>query len=337
MGMAILLVPTFTNYSVIMDDNAPDQRVGANMSAAKLSQFNGPLHIEFIGCHCTFVELTNSKTIFHNIIGDLKLTESKDEINAIAFAVLNYFGISRTDVVANRPVDLEYTTLRPIISRLNQHEPLQYILNEAWFCGYRFYVDPAVLIPRPETELLVEESKRLLEQNVFTQPPRILDIGTGSGCIAISLSLIFPDATVWGIDVSEHALAVAKRNAQALKAKVKFSRLDILNESLKGEKFDLIVSNPPYISIEEKAGLSNNVLDYEPHLALFASETDDLIFYRTIAKAAKELLKPSGSLAVEINERLGEEVKSIFYDSELSNIQLKMDYAGKARIVLAHT
>ena len=218
--------------------------------------------------------MTNSKTLFDSVISDLKLIESQDEMNAIAFAVLGYFGISRTDVIAKRLVEMDSTTLHPIICRLNQHEPLQYIFNEAWFCGYRFYVDPGVLIPRPETELLVEESKRLIERHVFGRPPRILDIGTGSGCIAISLSLIFPEATVWGIDVSERALAVAKRNADALKAKVEFSRLDILNESLITDRFDLIVSNPPYISMKEKAGLSNNVLDYEPHLAPFAKQTE---------------------------------------------------------------
>ena len=290
--------------------------------------------------------MINSKTLFDNFIKDLKLNESSDEMNALAFVVLNYFGISRTDVMADKPVDFNYQKLIPIITRLNQHEPVQYILNEAWFGGRKFYVDSSVLIPRPETELVVEESIKLLNRLTNWQSPLrpvpslagglggcILDIGTGSGCIAISLSLKFPEASVWGIDISHEALRVAERNSRELKANVHFSQLDIRNEFPTGQKFDLIVSNPPYISNEEKTNLSKNVLNYEPHLALFTPETDPLIFYRAIANQSKSVLKKSGSVVVEINERFGREVCALFEGEGYSQTQIIRDLAGKDRVV----
>jgi release factor glutamine methyltransferase len=277
--------------------------------------------------------LISSKVLFRQIINDLKLVESPDEISALAFATLNYFGISRTDVISGKTVELDYSKLLPIISRLNQHEPLQYVLNEAWFCGRKFFVDPAVLIPRPETELLVQEAGKLISGK---EKVNILDIGTGSGCIAISLSLKFPKANVIGIDISESALVVARKNAIDLRANVQFLQYDILTGFPKEHTFDLIVSNPPYVSLQEKSTLKKNVFDYEPHLALFAAKYDDLIFYRAIASVAKQILKPNGVVAVEINERLGEAVCAIFQGSSLNKIQLLKDWSGKDRIVTAH-
>ena len=290
-----------------------------------------------------------SKILFNTIIRDLKLNESSDEMNALAFVVLNYFGVSRTDVITDKPVDFNFQKLIPIITRLNQHEPVQYILNEAWFCGRKFYVDPSVLIPRPETELVVEESIKLLNRVTTWQSPlrpvpslaggsggsglAILDIGTGSGCIAISLSLKFPGARVWGVDNSSEALRVAERNSRELKANVHFSQLNIQNEFPTGQQFDLIVSNPPYISNEEKSGLNENVLNYEPHLALFTPETDPLIFYRAIANLSKSVLKKSGSVVVEINERFGKEVCALFEGEGYSQTQIIRDLAGKDRVV----
>jgi release factor glutamine methyltransferase len=276
--------------------------------------------------------MTNSKIIFDHIISDLKLEESIDERNALAFAVLSYFGISRTDVISGKLVDADYTKIWPIISRLNKHEPLQYIFKAAWFCGYRFYVDSSVLIPRPETELLVEEAAKFIFKKKSAQ---VLDIGTGSGCIAISLLLRFPDAKVVGIDISKEALEVAKRNGNELNAQVQFKHCDILNDTLEEENFDLIVSNPPYISSEEKSSLEKNVLDYEPHQALFASDSDPLIFYRAIAKVSKQL-SPGGYLMAEINERFGKEVQQIFDSAGLKNIQIKKDVWGKERVVTAN-
>ena len=276
--------------------------------------------------------MISSKILFDTIIRDLKLEESNDEINALTFAVLSYFGISRTDVLSAKAVDVTYDTIRPIISRLNHHEPLQYIFNEAWFCGHRFYVDPSVLIPRPETELLVESAMNLMGGRKSFD---LLDIGTGSGCIAISIAMKFPDANVVGIDISEDALVVARRNALALKTNVYFRQHDILNDYLSEQKFDLIVSNPPYISWEEKTSLAKHVLEHEPHLALFADEKDPLIFYRTVAQTAISGLKQSGSLVVEINEQFSNNVVDIFLSVGLTNLNVKRDFSGKERVVIA--
>ena len=281
--------------------------------------------------------------MFDNIITDLKLEESAGEINALAFVVLGYFGISRTDVISNKPNELDYAKIVPIVSRLNDHEPIQYIFNEAWFCGRKFFVNHSVLIPRPETELVVEEAKKLsppAPQGGAGLSPlsgiggsgRILDIGTGSGCIAISLSLEFPEADVLGIDISTDALMVAERNAKELNANVHFIQLDILNQSPKG-KFDLIVSNPPYISAQEKSSIHRNVLNHEPHLALFAPTDDPLIFYRAITIAAQQLLNPGGALIVEINERFPKDVCELFNESGLCEIRITKDFSGKPRIV----
>jgi len=162
-----------------------------------------------------------------------------------------------------------------------------------------------------------------------------LDIGTGSGCIAISLSLEFPEAHVLGIDISQEALNVAIKNTTELKAKVQFKLLDILNEFEFDQKFDLIVSNPPYISWEEKSTLSKNVLDFEPHAALFIPGGDALLFYRTIAKAASKSLMPGGAIVVEINEQFGLEVSTIFREAGLKDIQILKDFRKKDRIVKA--
>ena len=275
--------------------------------------------------------MIDSKTLFDKLVKDLTLPETQDEINALAFATLTYFGISRTDVLARKPVDVDYRQLLPTITRLNKHEPLQYIFNEAWFYGRKFFVDSSVLIPRPETEILIEVAQR----TALNPPTHILDIGTGSGCIAISLALIFPKANVLGIDVSDDALRIAERNARALGANVNFRKIDILKGLSGEERFDLIVSNPPYISIEEKSDMRLNVLQYEPHLALFTPEKDSLIFYKSIAQLAQQALNPKGKVVVEINERFGKEVSSLFQGAGLTHCEIIKDLSGKDRIVVA--
>jgi release factor glutamine methyltransferase len=258
--------------------------------------------------------------------------ESKEEIMAIALALLNHFGISRTDVLSQRDSNLDYSSLRSLIDRLNKNEPLQYVLNEAWFCGHKFFVNPSVLIPRQETEWLVEEASQFMSTK---KELSILDIGTGSGCIAISLALRFPDVEVWALDVSEEALAITKKNADHLGASVNLVKQNILEGFSSQGKFDLIVSNPPYVSMKEKNSLPKNVIDYEPHLALFADVHDPLIFYRAIAVVASQILKRGGELMVEINEQFGAEVESIFINAGLIGNKIYKDLSGKNRIVSA--
>jgi release factor glutamine methyltransferase len=278
--------------------------------------------------------MTNSKELFNDLLSRITLNEDKAEIQSIVYLILeNKFGLSKTDVLSGKKINTaDQALLTSIISRLNKHEPIQYILGSAHFFGRSFSVNSSVLIPRPETELLIDEILK------FTQPIKtpiqILDIGTGSGCIAITLALEIPNSLVTAIDISMDALICARQNTTALKASVNFKELDILTQE-STDQYDLIVSNPPYISVEEKESMRKNVLAYEPHLALFAPQHDPLIFYRTIASKCKKNLTPQGSLWLEINERFGNEVCALMEEQGFKNVRILKDLDGKDRMVKA--
>ncbi len=278
--------------------------------------------------------MTNSKELFNDLLNRITLNEDKAEIQSIVYLILETkFGLSKTDVQSGKEIYTpDQSLLDSITSRINKNEPIQYILGSANFFGRTFGVNSSVLIPRPETELLVDEIK-LFTQPIKT-PIRILDIGTGSGCIAISLALEIPNALVTAVDVSVDALSCAKQNAAALKATINFKELDILNQELTGQ-YDLIVSNPPYISVDEKKSMKQNVLAYEPHLALFAPQNDPLIFYRTIASRCKKNLTSQGSLWFEINEHFGKEVCELVEEQGFKNIKILKDLDGKDRMIRA--
>lgn len=272
---------------------------------------------------------TNSKAVFQEIKSQLTL-DDPDEVHAIALALMKKsFGLTLTDILSEK--EIETKNFKEIIERLNQQEPLQYILGEAEFYGRKFLVNPSVLIPRPETELLVREVL-----NTKLNASRILDIGTGSGCIAITLSLEIPNSKVYALDVSQNALAAANTNSTKLGAHLSFIQLDFLKDSLQLEPVDLIVSNPPYIRNSEKELMKSNVLNYEPHQALFVSDQDPLIFYKAIASKGIALLKESGKVFVEINEHFGNEVKDLFEFSGFNEVKIIKDLDGKDRIVAAH-
>jgi len=272
-------------------------------------------------------KLTNSKAVFQSIKSQLRL-DDPDEVHAIALAIMEkYYGLALAGILSEKTIDeIDFSQ---IIERLNRHEPLQYILGEAVFYGRKFKVNPSVLIPRPETELLIQE---VVMQN-FTSP-RILDVGTGSGCIAITLKLEIPKAEIYGLDISTSALSVAEENANALKADVKFIQRDFLKD-FSTEPFDVVVSNPPYIKESEKESMRTNVLKYEPHLALFVSNDDPLLFYKAIALKSKTLLSPCGKIFVEINEQYGKKVKELFEQSRLNRVTIIKDLDGKDRLVSA--
>jgi release factor glutamine methyltransferase len=222
-----------------------------------------------------------------------------------------------------------YTT---ISSRLIAQEPVQYVTNEAWFFGSKFYVDKNVLIPRPETEELVEWIT-----SDFNSPDSsltILDIGCGSGCIPISIKKKLRKATVWGCDISEAGLKVAKKNAAALNTTIHFTQLDFLNwESWSAlPVFNIIVSNPPYIPEADKTTMHKNVMDYEPHMALFVPDRDPLKFYKAIAAFGKTHLTGNGYIYVEIHENLGAATSTLF-QSEGYSIELKKDMQQKDRMI----
>lgn len=212
------------------------------------------------------------------------------------------------------------------LKRLLKYEPVQYILGYAEFYGLKFKVSPAVLIPRPETEDLVE----LIITEIKNKKSKILDIGTGSGCIPIVLKKNIPDADVTSVDISEDALNIAKENATANGVEVSFVRMDIL-KNIPAQKFDMIVSNPPYIGYDEKGKMNDNVLIYEPHLALFSD--DPLLFYKRIAELAPQILNPNGRTYLEVSEYRAKEVAEIYIQKEWQ-VQIKKDMSGKDRMII---
>ena len=208
------------------------------------------------------------------------------------------------------------------------------MLGKTSFYGLDFEVNPAVLIPRPETEELVDW---IIKSNVAAQASKIikiLDIGTGSGCIAISLAKNIPDAQVFAIDVSAEALATAQKNAEINKVQVTFINKNILETTDLEQQFDIIVSNPPYVRNLEKEEIKKNVLDNEPHLALFVQDNDALIFYRKIAELAQENLSENGQLFFEINQYLGQEMMELLEEMNFKNIELRKDIYGNYRMLL---
>lgn len=216
------------------------------------------------------------------------------------------------------------------IERLQKHEPIQYILGYSDFCGLRFKVTPATLIPRPETSELVEWIVQESNGN-----ERILDIGTGSGCIAVSLAKKMTGTTVEAWDISPEAIDVARSNSENNCAQVKFGIVDILDHKPGGKVFDIIVSNPPYIRELEKSGMEANVLDWEPYTALFVPDSDPLLFYRTIAKQGLEMLSTGGKLYFEINREYGNETIEMLTSLGYTGIVLRKDFAENDRMIRA--
>lgn len=269
-----------------------------------------------------------------------------NEANALIMILLeHYFNIDRVKIALEPDLRLsesELLTLHFAVKELLKNRPIQYIIGETEFCGMRFFVNENVLIPRPETEEMV----RLLAVGHWPLAvktdgrPSILDIGTGSGCIAISLAKLIPNSDVTAVDVSEKALEVARKNAEENGVNVHFVHDDILNPHVKtygraSQQFDIIVSNPPYVCESEKSEMRANVLDYEPSTALFVSDNDPLVFYRKILEFAQKALKPDGEVWFEINEKFGIEMKNLCHEMGFKNAEIIRDFRGKERVVRA--
>ncbi len=271
-----------------------------------------------------------------------RLSSSYDEREAKA--VTRYlldvgYGLTMTDIIGGAVEALDEGRLNEQLRRLQAGEPVQYVLGKAFFCGHEFRVRPGVLIPRPETEELVGVAcDRVARYGEI----RILDIGTGSGCIAISLALAIPDAQVEAWDVSDEALAIARENASHLGAKVTFKKNDILKENgapsfwrglgeASGEAFSLIISNPPYICEKERKDMEQRVLDHEPSLALFVPDDDPLLFYRAIAEYATRALTPKGLLLFEINPLYKDAMEEMLLSLHFHDIVFHEDQFGKIR------
>ncbi len=280
--------------------------------------------------------MQSSKKLFDNLLQQITAYEAQEAKEIVFWLMDFYLGLRKIDILSDKSFDKAIDWAK-IIDRLNTHEPIQYILGETEFYGRRFLVNDSVLIPRPETEELVKYvvDKTLRTQN--SKPRTLLDIGTGSGCIAISLAKELPNFRVSAYDISEKALETAKKNAELNKADVTFEKVDILNPSftIHHSPFTIIVSNPPYVTKQEIDRMQKNVLDFEPHLALFVEDSEPLIFYEAIANFAFNNLTDNGLVAVEINETLGEETANVFKRKGFSEVEIIKDIHQKDRFVSA--
>lgn len=271
-----------------------------------------------------------------------QLTPVYDEAEAGNIAVIamqEIMGVQRSELMQHKNTVLNNEQLQLLSkyeTELSTAKPLQYVLGKAWFYDLEFAVNESVLIPRPETEelvhLVIKDAKKAKRTNLF-----ILDVGTGSGCIPISVKHYLPDANVFAIDVSADALSVAKSNADKNKTDIHFIEMNFLNTDERNilPQFDIIISNPPYVKRTEAASMHENVLNHEPHLALFVPDDNALLFYEAIASFAKTHLKQDGKIYVEINEALGKQTEAVFQNTGFTNTTIIQDMQGKDRIVTA--
>ncbi len=266
----------------------------------------------------------------------LKSLYELEEIQGFYSLLLNEkLGINRVEAVLQSERILDASTeieCRDLLKRLENQEPIQYILNRTHFCDLPFLLNANVLIPRPETEELVYWMVSHFEINL-QKKLKILDIATGSGCIAVSLAKLLPKVEVSAMDISREAILTARENAALNQVQIDFMEADILKTSTLGDSFDIIVSNPPYVLNAEKSKMRINVLKFEPHKALFVPDTNPLIFYEKITKLAINSLHQNGLLFFEINEVYGNEVRDILAENGFIDIELKADLFGKNRMI----
>lgn len=254
------------------------------------------------------------------------------EARQIAEIVLESRGVSRNQLLVEPDKSLDFPDIDIVINDIRSWRPVQYIIGSAEFAGIDFEVSDAVLIPRPETEELVDWVASEVGDGAL-----ILDVGTGSGCIAVALSRAVRGSSVWAMDISPEALAVARRNGAKYAPDVEFVEGDALSDFsvLFSEKFDAVVSNPPYIPDSDSALMRRNVTDYEPHTALFVPDDDPLVFYRSIARTARRMLKANGKLYFEIYESLTDEMQTMLHDEGYDEIVVREDFRGKPRMICA--
>ncbi len=269
-------------------------------------------------------------------IAQLESLYDENEIESFFYIILeNKNSFKRIDLALN--IDLEFSKSdliiwNNILNKLKLEIPIQYILGTTSFYGLDFEVNKNVLIPRPETEELVGW---IIKENSIKENLKILDIGTGSGCIAISLAKNFLNSDVFAIDVSSSALEIAKKNAKINNVNISFIKQDILEVDSLNQKFDIIVSNPPYVRNLEKHEIHKNVLDNEPHLALFVPDNDALLFYKKITELAKKNLELKGQLFFEINQYLGKQTLELLENYGFKNLELRKDIYGNDRMIRA--
>jgi len=276
-------------------------------------------------------------TLFREVANLLQTDFPPEEIQSLQRIIFEkQLGLPLHKIFLNPPNRVnpnDAAKIIDIVSKLKLQKPIQYILGEADFFGLIFKVTPDVLIPRQETEELVDWILKSSEKGAYS----IVDIGTGSGCIAVSLAVNLPNSKVTAIDISSNALEIAAKNAISNGVSIDFSVVDFLdvNARITDNPFDIVVSNPPYIRELEKSLMKSNVLDHEPHSALFVSNNDPLIFYQTIAQRANELLNHNGVVYCEINESMGKELHQLFSHYGFTGVEIRKDLNGKDRMLKA--
>jgi release factor glutamine methyltransferase len=287
----------------------------------------------------------NIGQVYTHLLTELKAVFAYDEAREMAFRLLeHHLQISRAKIVVKFSIEIPDSSLPPLALALDDllaHKPLQYVLGKVQFLENDFQVNKNVLIPRPETEELVQTIIKELKTVVtdINFPMKILDIGTGSGCIAVTLKNYFPDMIVFALDKSEQALQVARTNAQNNRTDIVFCQADILDfDTLEGlPEFDIIISNPPYVLESEKKLMQKNVLDFEPAEALFVPDDKPLLFYEAIADFASMNLRSGGYIFLEINESFGEELKSLYLRLGFADVEVKKDLSGKDRFLFCRS
>ncbi len=282
------------------------------------------------------------KNIFRSELGNIF---PKNEIDSFFYMLSDtYLHLKKVDIALDPNLNISSSNEKEFnsaLAKLKKEEPIQYIIGETEFYDLPFKVDKNVLIPRPETEELVKwiidevKSQKSKVKSYSGNKLKILDIGTGSGCIAISLAKHLPNAKIWALDVSDKALAIAKKNATLNNTEIHFLTQNILTAIQLPKKMDIIVSNPPYVRELEKNEIKNNVLQHEPHLALFVKDKNALIFYDKIADLAKENLNKKGQLYFEINQYLAKETTALLKNKGFKNIELRKDIFGNNRMLKA--
>ncbi len=277
-------------------------------------------------------KISSVKAYFFEALDSFPVSEVRNYFDFLCFAWLD---VSKSEMILNPHLEISESELLKFlygIKQLKKNRPIQYVAGKTWFYDIEIKVREGVLIPRPETEELVAWIIQDCSSMIS-----ILDIGTGSGCIPLAVKNKLKDSIVYGFDISQKALGIAKENAALLGLEIQFSAFDILNWELfpQENKFDVIVSNPPYIPVSDKQMMHKNVLDYEPDLALFVSNDDPLVFYKSIVEFAYLNLNLSGKLFLEIHESYGCEIMEVLKDSGFTNIELRQDLQGKDRMVKA--
>ncbi|MFN4234485.1 MAG: peptide chain release factor N(5)-glutamine methyltransferase [Bacteroidia bacterium] len=287
--------------------------------------------VYFCGMQIPSNKIADIKSFF---VQSLSHLYDREEAASIFFIVIEHLlHITRNDYMLNKSATIsesELLNIHFVLKDLKKGIPIQYILGETQFMGLKLKVNSAVLIPRPETEELVDW---IIQSHKSEKINRIVDIGTGSGCIALAIKKHFFNTEVFALDISESVLQVAKENALINNVEINFQQIDILTDISIPNQIDIIVSNPPYVTRKEAESMHANVLEHEPHLALFVPDNDALLFYKRIIELAKENLLRSGWLYFEINQYLANEMKELFLQNNFKNVELKKDLSGNYRMI----